>query len=103
MHHTWKEWLPSACPLLTQLPQYSSTAQACGMQERELCASLRLVPGQYLAAKAALLRGAAAASAAGNPLSHHEARGLVPLEQARHGRAGRLVDLALGAGWVQLK
>lgn len=65
------------------------------LQERALCASQRLLPSQYLAHKASLLREA---QRHGGWLSKEQATSLFPLDP----RAGLLAyDLACSAGWLK--
>lgn len=64
-------------------------------QERELCASVRMLPGHYLAVKAAMLREAARRK---GHLPRSEARTMFRLEPTR---ALRVYDLLAAAGWIR--
>jgi hypothetical protein len=70
-------------------------AMVCA-QERELCASVRMLPGQYLSVKAAMLREAARRD--GQHLPRSEARTMFRLEPSR---ALRVYDLLAAAGWIR--
>ncbi|EIE22880.1 hypothetical protein COCSUDRAFT_1634, partial [Coccomyxa subellipsoidea C-169] len=68
---------------------------ALSAKERELCASVRMLPGQYLSVKAAMLREAARRD--GQHLPRSEARTMFRLEPSR---ALRVYDLLAAAGWL---
>ena len=67
---------------------------ALNARERDLCATHRLLPAHYVAAKGALL---CAAAAGGGTLRRAAAADLARLDAAR---ARRVLDVSIDAGWI---